>query len=119
MKRYALVFMVLVGLAAGCGKQPEAVKPEIVVTRLENDVFQFQYDNGAEFDTGTFMNFLDAWLKEHPEVTVKSFVPQTMTYKDNQGNPLTKTHGMLVFTKIDPAKAKPEPKEASKEGEPK
>ncbi len=118
MKRYALLFVLTFSLALGCGK-PVAPPPppEIVITRLENDTFQFQYSNGQEIETGTLMTFLDAWLKEHPEITVKSFVPQTLHYTDNAGKPYTKTHGMLVFTKIDPTKAKPEAKEAPKDGE--
>jgi hypothetical protein len=104
---FALLFCI------GCSAQQPPPPPKFVVTGLENEVFQFQYDTGDAFEAGVFINFLDSWLKEHPELVVKSFIPQMTTTRDGNGRNITRTHGMLVFTRVDPTKIKQEP---AKEG---
>ncbi len=108
MKLYVLLLSVLLIPACKPPVPPPPPVPQIVMTRLENDVFQFQYDNGQGFNTGEFMNFLDGWLQKHPEITIKSIVPQEVLTDSKRS-----THGVLVFTKIDPSKV-PAPKEEKK-----
>ena len=107
MLRYGFLFLALV--SAGCGPNGNRPAPTMVATPMDNDVFQFQYDNGDPIETATFANYLDGWLREHPEVTVKRVVPQVVTGRDSSGHTVSKTHGLLVFTSIDPTKVRPAP----------
>lgn len=103
MKKSLSFLLLALLFLAGCN-QPQRPAPTIMCTRLENDVFQFQYDNGQALDMGIFLNYLNDWLKDHPEVTAKSIIPQVTDQVRQEGkNTVTRTvtNGVLVFGKVD------------------
>lgn len=115
MKKSLCVFLFL--LILGCNNVPRPAS-FLICTRLENDVFQFQYDDGNALDMGLFLNYLNDWLKDHPEVTIKSIVPQVTdrTYQEGK-NRVTRTitSGVLIFGKVDPEMEKVQNERRAKE----
>lgn len=97
MRLFYLLPIIL--LVVGCKKQePEPPPPpQIIITALPNDVFQVQWDNGDPLNTSDLMPVLDKWLKEHPNRSITSTIPQ-VTYTTINGKQVGTTHGVLIFT---------------------